>query len=197
MPSTESVRYTKTAVALHWLIALAIIGMLILGWSLDDFAPENRGAAFMWHKSIGLCILLLSLLRLIWRLTHRAPAYPNTMPRWQQGAAHAVHVLLYTLMIAMPLSGWAMSSAGGHPVSFFGFFPWPDMPVLSGLDNHKAIAHALDQFHVTAAYVLAVLVGGHAAAALWHHFFQRDDVLLRMAPQHSVQLINRLRGRDK
>jgi len=194
MSSTESARYTKTAVTLHWLIALAIIGMLILGWSFDDFAPENKAAAFMWHKSIGICILLLSLTRLGWRLTHRAPAYSEGMPKWQQYAAHGVHFLLYTLMIAMPFSGWAMSSAGGHPVVMFGIFPWPDVPVLAALDNHKAIAHTIDQFHKSAALVLAFLVGGHAAAALWHHFFDRDDILLRIAPKPLAGLLNRLRG---
>ena len=194
MPSTKSLRYTRTAVFLHLLIALSIIGMLILGWCLGNFSPANRPAAFMWHKSIGITILLLSLFRLFWRLSHQAPPLPATMPKFEQCLAHFGHFMLYFFMIAMPLSGWAMSSAGGHPVTFYGLFPWPDMPFLGTLANKKEIAHKIDDFHVTSAYILAVLVAGHAAAALKHHFYNRDDVLLRMMPRFLSRLLNKLRG---
>lgn len=195
MPSTETLRYTRTAVFLHLLIALSIIGMLILGWSLDDFAPENRGAAFMWHKSIGLTILLLSLFRLFWRATHQAPPLPETMPKWEQCAAHFGHTMLYFFMIAMPLSGWALSSAGGHPIMFYGLFHWPDVPFLATLENKKEIAHKFDDFHKTSALILAFLVAGHAAAALKHHFYNKDEVLLRIMPRFLSCSLNKLRGK--
>jgi len=196
MQSTDSPSYTKTAKVLHWLIALAIIFMLILGWSFD-FLPrgETKFALFQLHKSVGITILLLSLLRLGWRLGHRAPPLPTSMARWEQNAAHLGHFLLYTAMILMPLSGWVMVSASSHnvPTILYGFVPWPNVPVPA--DNKQAVDHLTHDIHGLTAYVLALLVGGHAAAALKHHFISKDDVLLRMAPRSLTGFLNRLRGK--
>jgi cytochrome b561 len=198
MPSTETTSYTTTAKILHWLIALAIIFMLALGWSFS-FLPngETKFTLFQLHKSIGITILVLSLLRLIWRLTHKAPPLPTTMPKWEQAAAHIGHFLLYVVMIGMPLSGWAMVSASPHniPTILFGVVPWPALPVLSTIDNKQEVSHALNGVHGTVAYILAALVVGHAAAALKHHFISRDDILLRMAPSSCTRILNRLRGK--
>ena len=197
LPSTETASYTSTAKFLHWLIALAIIFMLALGWLMGGL-PKGE-AKFFWfqlHKSIGISILLLSLVRLGWRMMHRAPPLPATMPMWEQRAAHIGHFLLYVVMIGMPLSGWAMVSAESHgiPLILFGVLPWPYVPVLPTLDNAKEVGDKLGDVHGITAYILAMLVAGHAAAAWKHHLFSRDDILLRMAPRSFAGFFNRLRG---
>ena len=172
--------------------------MLALGWSFDFFPKgEAKFFAIQLHKSIGITILLLSLARLGWRLMHQAPPMPEAMAAWEKKAALAVHVFLYVLMIGMPLSGWALVSASPRniPTVLFGFLPWPHLPILSTLANKKEVADMLENVHGFAATVLALLIAGHVAAALKHHFMVRDDVLLRMAPRCCAGVLNRLRGR--
>ncbi len=199
MPSTETASYTRTAKILHWLIAAAILFMLALGWSFD-YVPkgETKFYLFQLHKSIGITILLLSFVRLGWRLAHRAPPMPEAMAAWEKKAAIAVHVLLYVMMIGVPLSGWALVSASPKnvPTILFGIVPWPHLPILSTLENKKEVASLLGDVHSTVAFMLAALIAAHVAAALKHHFLVRDDVLLRMAPRFCAGLLNRLRGRS-
>lgn len=181
MTSTDSASYTAVAKTLHWLIAAAIIFMIILGYCFD-YIPrgETRFYFIQLHKSIGISILLLSFVRLAWRLTHHAPPLPASMPVWEQRAAHVGHVFLYVMMIGVPLSGWAMVSASPMhiPTILFGLMLWPAMPGAGQLNNFIN----LDDLHAVAAYTLGALAVGHAAAALKHHFVSRDDVLLRMVP---------------
>ena len=198
MFSTEAASYTRTAKILHWLIAGTILFMLALGWSLD-LLPKGETKFFFLqlHKSIGITILLLSLVRLGWRLVHQAPPLPVSMLAWEKKAAAVVHVLLYVLMIGLPLSGWALVSASPRniPTILFGVLPWPHLPVLSTLENKKEIAGRLGDVHAAVAVMLAVLIAAHVAAALKHHFIVRDDVLLRMTPRFCTGFLNRLRGR--
>jgi cytochrome b561 len=171
--------------------------MLALGWCLDFFPKgEPRFAAIQLHKSLGFTILLLSVLRLIWRLFHVAPSLPASMPLWEQRAAHAGHFALYVLMIGMPLTGWAMVSASPRnvPTILFGVIQWPHLPILSTLDNKKEVSDFFRDTHSYVAYLLAATVVGHAAAALKHHFVSHDDILLRMAPRCCAGFLNRLRG---
>ena len=173
---TEPTRYTRTAVALHWLLALAIVGTFILGVYMHEL-PESasRDRLYDWHRSAGASILALSAFRLLWRLTHRPPA-DIAMPAWQTRAAHIVHGLLYVLFFAVPLSGWAHSSAAGHPVLLFGALPLPDfVPVGKGL------AGTLKELHEVFGVLLGLLVIGHVAAAVKHHWLDRDGLLARMA----------------
>jgi cytochrome b561 len=196
MPSTETVSYTRTAILLHWLIALAIFVMLALGWGFDFFQGTTKFFLIQLHKSIGITILLLSLARLGWRMTHKAPPLPSDMPRWEQKAAHVGHCLLYIAMIGLPLSGWALVSASPRnvPTILFGLVPWPHLPVLATLENKKAAAEFLGNVHGLSATLLALLIVGHAFAALRHHFIVRDDVLLRMLPRPCIGFLNRMRG---
>ena len=173
---TTPARYTRTAVALHWLLAVAIAATFSLGVYMHEL-PDTpyRSRLYDWHKGAGACILALSMLRLLWRLTHRPPA-DLAMPHWQARAARAVHWLMYALFLAVPLAGWAHSSAAGQPVLVFGVLTLPDfVPV------DKALADAAKGLHQLLGSALAILVIGHVAAALKHHFVDGDGLLARMA----------------
>lgn len=167
--------YSGIAIALHWVLAIALIGSFSLGVYMSDLPISlQRLRLYNWHKWIGSVILGLSLLRLLWRLTHRPPE-SVPMPQWQQRASQAAHVLLYLLSLAVPLVGWAYSSSAGFPVVVFGLLPLPDfVPV------DKALAAALKPWHQTLAWSMGLLVLAHIAAALKHQFIDRDGLLSRM-----------------
>ena len=170
-------RYSGIAIALHWLLALAILGAFIVGVYMSDLpVSPQRLKLYHWHKWAGICILALSGLRLLWRLTHRPPA-DVAMPAWQRQSAHAVHILLYLLFFAVPLAGWAYSSAAGFPVVVFGVLPLPDFVAPS-----KELAEAIKPLHKILAFTMAALVLAHVAAALKHHFVDGDGLLSRMRP---------------
>ena len=175
-------RYTATAIALHWILAAALVALFGFGWYMTGlpFSPQ-RLKLYNWHKWAGISILLLSLLRLMWRLTHRPPALPSSvarsMPVWQKAAHQGMHVLLYVLFFAVPLIGWAYSSAAGFPIVFLGVLPLPDWVPVS-----KTLAEAIQPWHQISAYALAVLVLLHTVAALKHHWIDRDGLLGRMWP---------------
>ncbi len=172
---TQYPRYTAAAIALHWLLAAAILASLLLGNFMSDLPISPlRLKLVNWHKWAGVTILALSLVRLAWRLTHRPP--PDVpMVRWQRAAAHATHWAMYLLFIAVPLAGWAYSSAAGFPVVWFGVLALPDF-----VAPDKALAESLRPLHALLAYTLAGLVGLHVAAALKHQFVDRDGLLARM-----------------
>jgi cytochrome b561 len=175
-------RYSRTAIALHWLLALMIIGSFAVGTYMVDLPfSVQRLKLYNWHKWAGVVVLTLSFVRLAWRLTHRPPALPAAvaaaMPAWQHWAHHGTHGALYALFFAVPLLGWAYSSAAGFPIVLFGVLPLPDfMPV------DKALAEVIKPFHKYAAYSLAALVLLHVAAALKHQFIDRAGLLTRMLP---------------
>lgn len=171
-------RYNLTAISLHWLIALGLIGTFALGVYMSDLAlSPNKLKLYSWHKWAGVSIFFLALCRLAWRVTHRPPALPGTMPARMHLLAHAAHWVLYALMLAIPVSGWLMSSAQGFQVVWFGIMPLPDL-----VARDKALGTLLQDIHVTLNYTLLCVVIAHVAAALKHHFIDRDDVLSRMLP---------------
>jgi cytochrome b561 len=173
--ATRSDHYTRTAVALHWLLALMIVGALGLGAYMTNLPlSPQRLQLTNWHKWAGMTILALSALRLLWRLGHRPPA-DLPMPAWQRRAAHLTHALLYALFFAVPLAGWCYSSAAGYPVVWFGVLPLPDL-----VAPDRALAAALKSLHGWLAGALAVAVFVHIAAALKHQFIDRDGLLRRM-----------------
>lgn len=170
-------RYNGPAIALHWLLALLITAAFGVGLYMADLPMSPaRLKLFNYHKWAGVTILVLSALRLLWRLAHRPPA-DLPAPRWQQRAAHAMHWALYALFFLVPLAGWAYSSAAGFPVVWFGVLPLPDF-----VPKDKALAEILKSRHELLAWALAVLVLLHIAAALKHQFIDRDGLLDRMRP---------------
>ncbi len=180
-------RYTTVAIVIHWLIAAAIIFQIILGWRMGD---EAKGPAtyaiFQLHKSIGITILLLSLARLAWRLTHRPPPHPVGQPRWETIASKIVHVAFYVIMIGLPVTGWIMVSTSRLtiPTLLYGTIPWPHIPGLPELAAgpkhawHQAgeLGHGL---LVKTTYLLLLL---HLGAVAKHQILDRDEVLNHMAP---------------
>ena len=178
-PRTTSVasRYSGVAIGFHWLLALMIIVSFGVGWCMSDLPMSpTRLKLFNWHKWAGVTILTLSMLRLLWRLSHRPPAdLPG--PRWQVRAAHLTHWALYALFFLGPLAGWAYSSAAGFPVVWFGVLPLPDF-----VSPDKALAEVLKETHEVLAWTLGALVAMHIGAALKHHFVDRDGLLNRMRP---------------
>lgn len=182
--STQSEQYTRVAIILHWLIGLSIVGLLGMGLILEDLPEAWAGTAYMLHKSMGLSVLVLSLFRIFWRLTHTAPALPAGMKPWETWAAHGVHVGLYLLMIGLPMSGWALVSSSPHnyPLQWFGLFDWPKLPVLTEIVNKEEVSESFGEVHETLAWIAITLIALHIGAALKHHFIARDDLLARMVP---------------
>ncbi|MBL8537848.1 MAG: cytochrome b/b6 domain-containing protein [Hyphomonadaceae bacterium] len=196
--SARAQRYSVVAIVLHWAIAIAILAMIPLGWWMGDAleAPDTRAqaiAAFQLHKSIGLTVLALSVVRLGWRLMNPGPALPDTMKGWERAAARATHGLFYVLMIAMPLTGWlyvstAWSVDDGRPLEvptvYFGLFQAPHLFGLSALPeaSRAAIASVLEFGHSKMAWGALVLTALHIGAALKHQLVDKDGVLGRMVP---------------
>ena len=171
-------RYGGVAIGLHWLIAIAILGSFSLGLYMSDLPLSPQKLKFYsWHKWAGVTIFLCVLVRLVWRLSHRPPALPDTIPAWQRKVAAATHVLLYLLMVVIPITGWLMSSAMGFQTVYFGVLPLPDLLV-----RNDELGERLQQVHTLLNYGMAALVVAHLGAALKHHFIDRDEVLARMVP---------------
>lgn len=191
MLANSQARYGAVAVTLHWLIALGIIGMLALGKYMADL-PNSDPSKFdliQLHKSFGITILALSLLRVVWRLVNKVPALPAHMPTWERWAANASHVLLYVLIIAIPVTGWMVVSASplGIPTIWFGQFEVPHLPGLQGFADQHAAEDQLKETHELLGNLMIFLLVVHVAAALKHHFWDRDDVLVRMLPFTKVK----------
>ncbi len=166
---------------LHWLVALLIFTQFALGWLAATWrlSPTQLNL-FVWHKSIGMLVLVLVVLRLVWRLATPSPPLPAGMPRWEQAAARTSHVLLYVVMLGMPLTGWVINSAAGVPFKIFWRIPLPPITAAG-----KQLADAASLAHFWLGVLLAVILLVHIGAALRHHFIQRDDVLIRMLPARS------------
>ena len=182
-------KYTTIAILLHWLIALLIISQFIMGlWMVpainDPLQQAQAFKIYQLHKSIGLTVLLLVLLRFIWRITHRPPPLPSTIPHWEAKAAHTAHYALYALSIIIPLLGWAMVSVNpyGLPTMYFDFFQWPDITWLANSPNKPHFEQLFKASHKYTAYIIIFIALLHGLAALKHHFLNKDEVLIRMLP---------------
>jgi len=162
----------------HWSTAVLILAMFALGWTAVSYPMSpDKLQLFIWHKSLGLLVLSWVALRLVWRLSHPAPPLPAALSTTERRAARLSHAALYTLMIAMPLSGWIINSAADFPLKWLGLFRVPN---LTGPDED--VQRAAELVHLSLSFALAALVVLHTAAALHHHFVRRNDVLRRMLP---------------
>ncbi|HSW14768.1 MAG TPA: cytochrome b [Solimonas sp.] len=178
MAPASSKDYGVTAQLGHWLTALLLVGSFWLGWTMTDMAlSPTRLRYFSYHKWIGVTVFGLAVLRILWRQWARPPALPAQMAAWEQAAARLSHVLLYLLLLAIPLSGWLMSSAKGYQTVYLGLLPIPDL-----IGKDKALGKQLEEVHELLATGLLLVIAVHALAALKHHFHDRDDVLARMLP---------------
>lgn len=172
-------RYSLPAILLHWLIALLIIAAFALGLVMTNIPglTPTKLRYVSWHKWLGVTVLGLAMLRLLWRLATRPPPLPATTPRWQQQAAGLMHGLLYLLLLAVPVSGYAFSMAAGVKVVYLGMLPLPDL-----IGPSPALKPLLRELHYWLDMSLAALVALHLGAALKHHFIDRDGLLARMSP---------------
>ncbi|WP_371395737.1 cytochrome b [Fretibacter rubidus] len=181
MGQTTSQSYTRTAVILHWLIAIMIIGQLMGGKIMMWIEPTPfKFELFQLHKSFGFIILGLSILRLIWRLMHEAPSLPEGMKPWEIKAAKATHVGFYALIIGIPLSGWIMVSVSTPKITtkIFKAVKVPDLP----LPRTETLETITKTTHEILGALIAVLIIVHVGAALKHYFVNKDGVLARMIP---------------
>ena len=176
---SDNAGWGSLAQMFHWILALMIIGLGAVGWIMTAMATSpDKIKIYALHKSFGLTVLALALLRIVWRAVDRRPLDSPTMPSWQIAAARLVHIALYALMLAMPLSGWLFNSAANFPLQWFGLVSIPSLT--GGADLAlKGLARAA---HYWLFWVLAVAFIAHVAGALKHHFVDRDDVLARMLP---------------
>ena len=173
----SSPSYTRTAIALHWLMAALVLGTFVLGlWMTELPNSPLKLRSYNWHKWAGATFLALALLRLAWRWRHPPPpALP--MPTWQARLASGVHHAMYVLFFGVPLIGWAYSSSLGYPLVWFGVLPLPDW-----VPQDRELARAIKPWHARAAWLLGLLVLLHLAAVIQHQWLLRDGLLKRMAP---------------
>ena len=172
-------RYSTVSIVLHWTIAILIIANATFGGWMEDASDSEKLGYYQLHKSVGITILALSLIRLGWRFGHPWPAFPGGMPSWERMLARTTHVLFYVLMIGAPLLGWAAASAGGAPeVPLYGAVPAPNLP----LPLNEDLAEELGDIHKLMVKAIYVVLGLHVLGALKHHFFDKDEVLHRMLP---------------
>ena len=185
-PTREGIeRYNDVAIALHWIIAALVITQIYVGWTFGDMA---RGPAqdqwFTWHKTLGVVILLLSIARLVWRLTNPPPPLPDTLPQWEKVSARINHTLFYVVLIGLPLTGWATISSGKDALTssmttLIAGIPWPFIPSLSQ-GSHAGFATA----HEGLIKITSLLVVLHVGAALKHQFIDKTRAANRMPPFH-------------
>lgn len=171
-------KYGSVAIALHWFMALLILGQLILGVYMVNFSTElEKAKLFGWHKSVGVLILILITLRLAWRMHNIDPVLPKHIPYWQQLTSKIVHYLLYIVLFCLPPTGWMLSSAAGRSVSFFGLFELPKI-----INPNEQLAHFFTEAHQWLAFGLIGLLFIHIGAVFQHYIFYKYNLLKRMLP---------------
>jgi cytochrome b561 len=172
-------RYTTTAILFHWLTALLIVGAFALGWIMTDIPglTPTKLKYYSWHKWLGVTVFAVACLRALWRLSHTPPPLPASTPGWQKKASEAVHLLLYALIFAVPLSGYLYTLAAGVPVVYLGLFQLPAI-----IAPNPELKPLLKDVHYVVTMSMAGLVALHVLAALKHQFIDRDGLLKRMLP---------------
>lgn len=187
-------RYTTIAILLHWLVALCVLGLLVIGVAMVWAPPEVVNLTlkfnlYQWHKSLGITVFVLMFLRLLWRLTHKAPPLPDTLTPVERFFARLTHYGLYILLGIMPLTGWAVVSTASFnvPTLIFQTFHLPHISYLAMHPDKASLSNLASTIHLTLAISIASLIALHIAGALKHHFVDRDDVLRRMLPSKFIK----------
>ncbi len=175
--SDATQRYTLVAIVLHWLIALAVFGLFAIGWFMVDLPRgPDRSFYFALHKSLGLTVLGLALIRVIWRIYHRPPSYHESLSRWRITIARSAHLVFYVLLFLQPVSGYLSSSFSGYTTRIFGLplpqWGWRDPP----------LNEFFTEIHVASSVLFVVLIGIHILGAISHAFARDDGVLRRIRP---------------
>ncbi len=176
-------RWGTIARFLHWTIGILILMVFGVGLVMEDI-PSGPDKFFVYamHKSIGLLVLALILTRILWRLVDKAPAEVPGIPALQHLAAKGVHLGLYALMLAVPVTGWLVHSYSGYATRWFGQESLPILPVLTAPMEDREVRHDMGELHEAVAFILIALVAVHVGAALYHHFFLKNATLSRMTP---------------
>lgn len=170
--------YGSVSKFIHWIVALAVIMMLIIGFTMDGFAEPLKSQMYGYHEELGLTIMGIMLFRVYWRWVNPSPELPATIPSWQRLLSRVGHYLLYLALAVMIASGWAKSTSSGYTPNFYGLFelPMPFVPV------NDTVKHYAKEVHLTTVWVIISLISIHILAALNHHFIYKDNVLTRMLP---------------
>lgn len=178
--TTAAARYSRGAIVLHWVIAILIMLNFLGAWQAEDLPKAEAMAIMAGHKAMGITILTLSVLRLIWRLAYRPPPLIESLKAWEAAVAKVTHFAFYFLTIAVPLAGWCMHSAGsgGKPVSWFGLFDIPALPVSAD----KPTTGMFHEMHEIFAFAMLLLIVLHVGAALKHQFLDHDGTMRRVVP---------------
>lgn len=174
----SAMRYSRGAMWFHWIIAALVVLNLLLGLFHEDFSKPVRGSMMFYHKAIGLTVLGLTVARLLWRLGHRPPPFDVALRPWEIWLARITHWLFYILLLAIPLTGWMVSSGGGKPVDFFGLFNIPALPV----DPSREAHHRFEEIHEIVGKLMIGLILLHIAGALKHHLQGHRHMIGRMGP---------------
>jgi cytochrome b561 len=180
LASPDLARYSRVAIWLHWVLAALIVVNLLLGFFHEEFARPVRSAMMGWHKSLGFTVIALTLVRILWRLTHRPPPFDPAMKGWEVGIARLVHGLFYLLLLAIPLTGWLIVSSGEkvNPTNFYWLFKIGPLPVTPGEGLHDFAEEA----HELLGYAMLVLLLLHVGGAAKHHFDGHRHLIGRMLP---------------
>ena len=179
MENKIDVGYSSMTKWFHWIIALAVIGMLFMGFFLDEIPEQYQGTAYMLHKSTGITILFLMILRFVWVHAKGKPSLPESVKPWEKVLSRFVQYSFYVLLLLMPLSGWIMSVAADRIPTYFGLFKMP----LPWISPDKSLAEFMEESHEFIAWILIAFICLHVIGALKHHFIDKNNVLKRMLPE--------------
>lgn len=182
--SEDIQNYNAGSKVFHWSVALLILGLLIVGFWMGEFDAPFKYEVYGIHKALGMAVLVLGVLRIIWKIVTKSPKSLESHEKWEKVLSKSIHGVLFLLVVAMPLSGWVMSSAGGHPISFFGLFEFPSI-----VEKNREIGRAANQAHELIAYALLLCVGLHIVGALKHHVIDKDETLKRMGANLVIAIL--------
>ncbi|CAM2873681.1 cytochrome b [Legionella worsleiensis] len=178
MKQTIDAGYSSVTKFFHWLIALLVIGMLCMGFFLEDIPEQYQGTAYMLHKSTGITLLFLMLMRAVWVGISGKPALPSSIKPWEKKLARFVQYGFYVLLFIMPMSGWIMSVAADRVPSYFGLFKMP----LPWITPDTSLVELMKDSHEVIAWILILFICLHVLGALKHHFIDKNNILRRMLP---------------